>query len=291
MPPTNTGERFERYPFQSATGTLAAELYTPTQAHRGMPLIVMLHGCTQTAGDFATGTGMNRLAGEQGCFVLYPEQSRKVNAQGCWNWFDVAHQSRNRGEPALIAGITRQLIQEKAIDPAQVYIAGLSAGGAMAGIVAECYPDIFSAVGIHSGLPPGAASTVSEAFSAMRGRALPTDAPTDTVRTIVFHGSADRTVSPANADLIRERLLGTSDEVTRERHEIRKPGKRNATVTRQRAADERMCHEFWRIHGGGHAWAGGNSHGTHTDPEGPDASAAMMRFFLQPTDDAWFEAG
>ena len=145
-----------------ATLTRRYKLYVPTQSTgQPQPLVVMLHGCTQNPDDFAVGTGMNERAREQGFCVLYPEQSQDANPQRCWNWFKHNHQRRGSGEPALIASMTQAIMKEHNIDPRRVFIAGLSAGGAMAAIVADAYPDIFAAVGVHSGLPNGAASNVS----------------------------------------------------------------------------------------------------------------------------------
>jgi poly(hydroxyalkanoate) depolymerase family esterase len=146
------------------------KLYVPPgAAGRALPLVVMLHGCTQDPDDFAAGTGMNARARDQGFFVLYPAQSRKANPQGCWNWFKHTHQQRHRGEPALIASMTQAIVARHGIDPRRVYIAGLSAGGAMAAVVAACWPELFAAVGVHSGLAPGAATSLPDALSAMRG--------------------------------------------------------------------------------------------------------------------------
>ncbi|MEO5670502.1 MAG: PHB depolymerase family esterase, partial [Ramlibacter sp.] len=198
-PPTSKG-RFNDGTYADATGQQRAyKLYLPPEASdHPRPLIVMLHGCTQDAGDFATGTAMNELARLHGFFVLYPEQSRQANPQGCWNWFKHSHQVRDRGEPALLAGMTREVIAGNSIDPARVYVAGLSAGGAMAAILGDAYPDIFAAVGVHSGLATGVAKDLPSAFGAMKGAPRIASVTPSGIPTIVFHGDADSTVHPGN---------------------------------------------------------------------------------------------
>jgi poly(hydroxyalkanoate) depolymerase family esterase len=230
-------------------------------------LIIMLHGCTQDADDFARGTGMNAIAERHGLIVAYPEQPRSENMQSCWNWFRPSDQRAGHGEPELLARLARSLTAEFGLDPSRVFVAGLSAGGAMAAILGVTHPDVFHAIGVHSGLPHGVASDVVSAFSAMRedpgaGRALH-------VPAIVFHGSSDATVSPANGDRIfRSAALGatTLEEGT------------TAGRTWQRRRAEGA--EFWLIEGAGHAWTGGSRTGSYADAAGPDASAEMVRFFL-----------
>ena len=269
-------------------------LASPAEASNGMPLVVMLHGCKQDAPDFARGTTMNELAAKTPCMVLYPEQQPKANQMRCWNWFDSAHQGRDAGEPALLAALTRQVMARYPVDPTRVYIAGLSAGGAMAAIVAAHYPDLFAAVGVHSGLPPGAAHDVMSAFSAMRsgGRSsVPGDpaALKDVMPTIVFHGAADRTVHPDNGDQIVFAAIAAlkASGVTLTRtlvpQELPVPtGElRHARRTVYSTLDQRSYVEHWSVEAGPHAWSGGNPAGSYTDPHGPDASAAMLAFFLQ----------
>jgi len=198
------------------------KLYVPPRhAGRQLPLVVMLHGCTQDPDDFAAGTGMNERAREQGFFVLYPAQSRQDNPSLCWNWFSPEHQKRDAGEPGLIASLTQAVIAQYGVDARRVYIAGLSAGGAMAAIVASAYPELYAAVGVHSGLPRGAASNMMGALAVMKsGTALPSmfarpragrppaAEPQMPVPTIVFHGDADRTVHPRNGEQVIAALLG-----------------------------------------------------------------------------------
>jgi poly(hydroxyalkanoate) depolymerase family esterase len=241
----------------------------------------MLHGCTQSADDFAAGTRMNELAEEQGFFVAYPEQGRSANASKCWNWFNAADQRRDNGEPSLIAGITRQIMCDFPVAPGRVYVAGLSAGGAAAAIMGSAYPDLYAAIGVHSGLACGAASDVASGFTAMR-QGAPRGKPKtgSIVPTIVFHGDRDTTVSPANGDdVIASSLAQTTLGVS----EISGRSSGGVSYTRTSYADEagRTMAEKWNLHGVGHAWSGGSGAGTYTDPRGPDASREMLRFFAQ----------
>ncbi len=242
----------------------------------------MLHGCTQSADDFAAGTRMNFVAEEHGCFVAYPEQPSAANAQRCWNWFKGSDQQRGSGEPALIAGITRQIMADYAIDPRRIYVAGLSAGGAAAAIMGETYPDLYAGVGVHSGLACGAARDLPSAFAAMRGDAPVRGAPVGkdgghTVPTIVFHGDRDTTVHPRNGAAVIARAGGDVQVLSEPQAGQR--GKFTRSVRRD--ASGRSVLELWEIHGAGHAWSGGSSAGSFTDPSGPDATREMLRFFLE----------
>lgn len=243
----------------------------------------MLHGCTQSADDFAAGTRMNFAAEDSGSFVLYPEQSLTANAQKCWNWFKPADQQRGRGEPALIAAMTRHVMRTHPIDAHRVYVAGLSAGGAAAAIMGEAYPDLYAAVGVHSGLACGAARDLPSAFAAMRGSGLASSAPRSEGRTvtptIVFHGDQDKTVHPRNGTevIARAGVQGHWETVST----TGSPRGRKYTRSVLRDATGRTVLEKWEIHGGVHAWSGGSRAGSFTDPAGPDATAHMLEFFLR----------
>ena len=240
----------------------------------------MLHGCTQDANDFAVGTAMNDLARTHGFFVLYPEQSQQANPQRCWNWFKHSHQARDRGEPSLLAGMTLEVLRKQSIDPARVYVAGLSAGGAMAAILGDTYPDLFAAVGVHSGLAAGAAKDLPSAFGAMRsGPQIIVPEEASGVPTIVFHGDADKTVHLSNAGHVIAASVHKGAQVEVEQGIA--PGGRHYTHELHRAAGGGpVIAEHWVVHGAPHAWSGGNAKGSYTDPVGPDASAEMLRFFL-----------
>jgi poly(hydroxyalkanoate) depolymerase family esterase len=247
-----------------------------------MPLVVMLHGGTQDAATFAAATGMNDLAERQRLLVAYPEQPPSANAGRYWNWFAPGHQCRGIGEPSLIAGITRQVTDRYGADATRVYVAGFSAGGAMAAVMAEVYPDLYAAAGVHSGLPYAAAGDVASAFAVMKQGPPQPDRPPGRPRPlIVFHGDHDAVVAPANAAGLIDRVLAADSADRRQ----------DAVITGQVPAGHaytRACYqdpagtalaERWTIHHGGHAWSGGTPHGSYTDPRGPDASAEFLRFF------------
>ncbi|MDO9116223.1 MAG: PHB depolymerase family esterase [Polaromonas sp.] len=255
------------------------KLYIPPGAgERALPLVVMLHGCTQNPDDFAAGTAMNELARAQGFFVLYPAQSQQANPQRCWSWFKHNHQARGRGEPALLAGMTHEVMAAHAVDPERVYVAGLSAGGAMAAILGDAYPDVYAAVGVHSGLAAGTATDLPSALGAMKGGGHPLRASASGVATIVFHGDADSTVHPVNGHQVITASAGTASSV--EVEHIATAGGRASTRSVHRAPDGAVLAEHWLVHGAPHAWSGGSTKGSYTDARGPDASAEMLRFFM-----------
>ncbi len=284
-PVTPQGATFERAQFSCAAGRRAYLTYVPASAAQGVAgIVVLLHGCTQTPEDFATGTGMNALAEQHRLVVIYPQQSRGDNAQSCWNWFSRGDQKRDRGEPAILAGITRQAMAEFGVSSDRTFVAGLSAGAAMAVILGETYQDIFAAVGAHSGLPFGAAHDVPSAFTAMAGRAAEpayTSANAGGSRTIVFHGSADATVAPVNGARIARQTLDRGPHQTICADEDGQASGRRYSRHSVTALDGTIVLEHWVIDGLGHAWAGGQPQGSYTDAKGPDASAEMLRFFLQ----------
>jgi len=275
------GTRYIEGSFSDAAGRRAYKLFVPGHAQgRQLPLIVMLHGCTQSPDDFAAGTRMNFAAEQQNCFVVYPEQPNAANQSKCWNWFRTGDQQRDSGEPALIAGITRQVMRDHAIDPNRVYIAGLSAGGAAAAIMAATYPDLYAAVGIHSGLPHGAARDLPSAMMAMRqgGAAGSLASGGSAIPVIVFHGDRDQTVHPANGD----RIVAHTSDPARETSVVRGRVPDGHAYTRKTLTDAQgqATAEHWSIHGAGHAWSGGSPAGSYTDPKGPDASKERLRVFL-----------
>ena len=273
--------------FANPFGRRPFKLYVPARPPASaMPLVVMLHGCTQGPDDFAIGTGMNRLAEAAGLLVVYPGQVETANPSKCWNWFQPTDQERERGEPSLIAGITRQVIGRHGVDPARVYVAGLSAGGAKAMIMAGVYPDLYAAVGVHSGLPHGAAHDVPSAFRAMRQPAAAAPTKGRFVPVIVVHGERDQTVHPGNAEVIVGQALagagaGAGEPLLARREVGRVAQGHGYTRTRHETASGTALVEEWRVAGLGHAWSGGDPRGSYTDAEGPDASRAMVDFFLQ----------
>ena len=250
----------------------------PAPSGAGRALVLMLHGCTQDPDDFARGTRMNEAALDSGVIVLYPAQPKSANSSGCWNWFKHNHQARGRGEPALLAGMTRQVMAEHAVDPKRVYVAGLSAGGAMAAILGDAYPDLFAAVGVHSGLAAGAARDLPSAFAAMQSGAPTATRSGRAPPTIVFHGDADTTVNPANGSHVAAASAGPDATQTEQRRRI---NDRDCTLEVFRDSASRVVTERWVVNGAGHAWSGGSALGSFADPSGPDASREMLRFFAE----------
>lgn len=267
------------------------KLYVPSApGGQGLPLVVMLHGCSQSADDFAAGTGMNQRAKNEGFFVLYPEQSHEANPNGCWNWFKPEHQQRSNGEPALLASMAQSVISSYNIDPRRVFIAGLSAGGAMATVMASAYPEMFVAIGVHSGLPIGAVSSMDEALSVMnRGDSTPTtDEPTPQqahelahryTPIIVFHGDQDSTVHPNNGEQVVRAALGSTLHQVQVEPGTSSNGRRYSRRVYTDPHDQVLA-EYWLVHGTGHAWSGGSPTGSYTDRHGPDATDEMLRFFF-----------
>ncbi len=274
---------FKKGTHETEFGTRSYRLYVPTVAKTTpdpLPLLVMMHGCGQSPEDFARGIGMNALAEEFGFLVLYPAQARKVQLHRCWNWFKLGDQARDAGEPAVIADMTRHIIAEQNADPARIYVAGLSAGAAAALIVATEYPDIFAAVGVHSGLAVGAAHDGASATVAMQagdpGRRHNSPMP-----AIIFHSDKDKVVNPRNGRYVALRALEPYGNLDRTEKTGRVPGGRDYTRTVHRVGKGRSYLEHWVVHGAGHAWSGGKAAGTYTDPTGPNASREMVRFFLR----------
>jgi poly(hydroxyalkanoate) depolymerase family esterase len=261
--------------YRNRAGQRRYKVYAPVN-RRGdtLPLVVMLHGCSQTADEFAAATRMNALAEELGFVVVYPAQSSRANRARCWNWFEALHQRRDEGEPSLIAGITRSVLRQ-GIDARRVYVAGLSAGGAMAAVMGAEYPDLYAAIGIHSGLPHAAARDFSSALAAMSGRQSGSHG-VQGLPVIAFHGDQDTTVHPSNSEFVR----APGSRITSERGER---NGRSFTRTIHLGANGRPMVEQWIVHGAGHAWFGGYPGAPFADPRGPDASREMLRFFLSHT--------
>ena len=287
--------------YTNEAGTRSYKLYIPS-GYRGqsLPLVVMLHGCTQDPDDFATGTRMNQAAEERQCLVLYPAQAPSANRSKCWNWFKKGDQRRAHGEPSIVAGITRRIMTSHGIDPRRVYVAGLSAGGAMAVTMGMTYPELYAAVGVHSGIAYAVAHDLPSAVAVMRGddvaigrmgigKARQRSIAERVVPTIVFHGDRDTTVHPLNGEQVIAQSLTVPGNVS-ERTEMDS----RVTVERGQAANgyaytrtiyNDACGEpsveHWLVHGAGHAWSGGSPNGSFTDPKGPDATKEMIRFFWE----------
>lgn len=294
-----TAGTFTTREFTNHAGTRAYKVYVPAKpSDAPRPMVVMLHGCTQSADDFAAGTGMNRLAEEHGFLVVYPEQAPHANISKCWNWFNPQDQVRDAGEPSLIAGIVGEVAARHGVDPRRVFVAGLSAGAAMAVVLGETYPEVFAGVGAHSGLPYGSAHDIPSAMAAMKGgrsgmphlQNLPGAAagarrtPVHAVPIIVFHGDRDHTVQHSNAaQVVHDAIQAHAAEGTvvqpRPQHAAAVGG-RHYSRTVHADANGQSRVEAWTLHGAGHAWSGGDASGSYTDGQGPDASAEMVRFFL-----------
>lgn len=278
--------------FVNYAGMRTYRLYIPSgYSGRKMPLVVMLHGCRQSPDDFAAGTQMNAIAEERGFMVAYPAQTETANGMRCWNWFNPRNQHRGRGEPSIIAGITRQIMRKYAVDPERVYIAGLSAGGALTAIMAATYPDLYAAAGVHSGLARGSARSVATAYATMQNgesSIAPEVAITPMslrhprlVPVIVFQGDRDDTVNPRNSGQVLRQAMQDQMPILRRRESNgRVRNGRDYTRTAYVDSRDRSQFELWIVHGSGHAWSGGSSKGSYADPSGPDASREMMNFFL-----------
>ena len=295
--------------FAGAAGSRSYRVYVPAGLRKTSwaPLVVALHGCGQSGVDFAAGTRFNDLADKHHFVVVYPEQSGAHNGQRCWNWFRPGHQARDAGEPAILAGIVRSVVAETRfwrIDPERIYAAGISAGGAMAVVLGATYPELFAAVGVHSAPPYRSATGPADALAAMRGTsAVPpvtTNGPVGQFRLpmppmVIFHGTADGTVRPGNAQRIADQWLayrrapsaaGPAAPAVGPPRSASVPAGR-PTSTRSRRAHQvtrwyaggRKVLELWLVQGLGHAWSGGSADGSYSDPRGPRATTEMWKFF------------
>ncbi len=280
------------------------KLYVPSSYQEGaaLPLVVMLHGCTQDPDQFAAGTQMNALAETEKFFVLYPEQPSSANSNKCWNWFDTAHQSRGSGEPALIAGMVNQIKSSYSIDADQVFVGGLSAGAAMSVIMGATYPDIFAAISVGAGLEYKAATSVTGAYTAMSSGGPNPIQQGDlaysamgehkrVVPVILFHGTADYTVAPINAHQILSQWAQTNDRASDgldnnnidDTADQTLPGTvsggRSYTQYIYKDTAGKTVMEKYMIEEMGHAWSGGSTSGSYTDPKGPNATKLSWNFF------------
>ncbi len=298
---------WQEYKYNGAGGSLAYFVYTPEHYRLGtkVPLLVMLHGCTQMALDFATGTSMNVLAEQHGFIVVYPQQAQKHNLNRCWNWFDPKHQTRDKGEPAIIAGIIQTIVSSTGlwtIDPQRIYAAGISAGGAMAVIMGATYPDLIAAIGVHSGIEYKGAENVFAGLQAMnQGGPDPLHqgelayaamgASARVIPTIVFHGTDDQVSAPINGTQVTQQWMLTNSLASRGEYVAhidkpatvtsgQKPGGYSYVVSTWGSPDDYPVQVYWKIGGMGHAWSGGDAQGSYSDPLGPNASLAMYRFFM-----------
>ena len=303
----NVSLKREQYTYNSSAGSRPYVVYTPTHYHVGIavPLLVMLHGCTQTAEDFAAGTHMNQLAEQYGFIVVYPQQTHRENQNRCWNWFTPSHQTRDRGEPANIAGVVQSIVEQTSnwtIDPNRIYVAGISAGASMASILGATYPDLFAAIGVHSGVEYQVATNLPHALKAMRhGGPDPVlqgqraheamGSFARRVPTIVFHGTRDATVSPINGDQTVQQWMQTNQLTSNGTYQAdfhrpdrtidgQVPGGHAYTVFSWTDTNGEEIQVYWKVQGLGHAWSGGSPNGSYADPAGPHASLAMYQFFM-----------
>ncbi|MEO5904979.1 MAG: PHB depolymerase family esterase [Gemmatimonadaceae bacterium] len=277
----------------TATGPRRYKLFIPSSydGEAAIPLVVVLHGCTQDPDNVARGTRFNEASEQSKVLVAYPEQPAAANGLKCWNWFDAAHQKRDKGEPALIASITRQVMSDMKVDSHRVYLVGLSAGAAMALTVAYAYPEMFAATGLHSGIAYGIATSTAEAVRRMGvGAADPVDFGAAVVKgigsnhpipAIVFQGKSDRTVNARNAgNIVAQLKTGFNPSMLTASKEKSDTTAQGYHFTRRVFGRPSLIEE-WSVDELGHAWSGGSKDGTYTDERGPDATREIMRFLLE----------
>jgi poly(hydroxyalkanoate) depolymerase family esterase len=266
-----------------AAGARRYRLYRPPGVALGerLPLLVMLHGCGQDAGSFAMATRMNRVAARERFLVLYPEQDRMANAQGCWNWFDT-RSGRAYGEAQLIMTAVEQVCLLYPVDRDRIAIAGLSAGASMAALLVTRHPGRFKAVMMHSGIPPGAANSTLTAVRAMHGgrTAMPLATPAAAVSwppLMVIHGRADAVVSRANAQAAAQAWGAAVGARAGPSRSVRRGERYPMTITdfKLRRSTVATLVEVEQL---GHAWSGGAAGQPNSDARGPDASRMMWSF-------------
>lgn len=293
-------EAFVTRTFRHPVGQRDYKLYGAVAgAKTAVPLVVMLHGCKQSPDDFALGTRMNLHAAERGCLVLYPAQSWVANGYACWNWFGARDQGRDEGETALLAGMVREVMAMHPVDPEKVVVMGMSAGAAMSVNLVCAYPELFRGLGVHSGMPYGAAQSASAALKAMKQGASvlrPWPTASQDVPVVVFHGDSDDVVDPVNARQLLVQLTQPAVEGTTALAAETIPVKPLVSVTVPAGqgrghtrevylgANGQTQHAFWWVHGAGHAWSGGDPEGSYTDGQGPDATHEMLMFLLGPVE-------
>jgi poly(hydroxyalkanoate) depolymerase family esterase len=293
-----TAGQFVTREISTEQGSRRYKLFIPSSydGTKALPLVVMLHGCTQDPDDIARGTRLNEVAGQRSVFVAYPEQPATANPRKCWNWYETANQTRDVGEPALIAAITRQVMKDYKVDDHRVYVAGVSAGAAMAVIVALSYTDLYAAVGSHSGIPYAAASGIGEALAAMQGHGRDAASLASSAKAvmgrqshampaIIFHGGADAVVNSSNSAQLVEQLIAAQGRSGDDKTTAVRVEKGTSTdgyhYQRTTQGTGSGAVEFWQVEELGHAWSGGSTEGTFTDKRGPDATKEMLRFFLE----------
>ena len=268
-----------------ARGLRRFRLYRPPGLVGGerLPLLVMLHGCGQDAASFAAGTRMNLLARRERFMVLYPEQDRLANAQGCWNWFDTAS-GRAHGEADLIMKAIEQVCLLHPVDRSRIAIAGLSAGASMAALLVARQPERFKALAMHSGIPPGTAHSGLSALGAMHGRRATRRLPATAAvmaagwpPLLAIHGDADRVVSLHNSQAAVELWAQAAGARASPARRVQRGQRYPNTVTDFKHRGTTVA-RLVEVAGLAHAWSGGAARQPHCDSRGPDASRMVWAF-------------
>lgn len=258
----------------TASTTRPYRLHVPKKLPAGpRPLLVLLHGGTQDGSSFADATGFDALADVHGFIAGYPEQVTAANPMRYWNWFNRSHQHRGTGEPAILAALVEEIADLHPVDRSRVYVAGFSAGAAMASVLGATYPDVFTGIGVHSGLAHGAAGDMVSAFAAMRR--APATPSAGALPVIVIHGDADPTVHVSNAAGVLEQFAPVGATQRTHRQPV---GGREVERTVVEAGGRTVAEQLI-VSGAGHTWSGGRAGRSYADPSGPDAAAEMVRFF------------